>query len=70
MAHLESIRNEFKAKEIPLPPGTNPQSLLAWGGYVLSPSMIEFADLSVVYADRTRFTKQDNGNWVKEYLMP
>ena len=59
----QEIAAKFSGDDVPLPPN--------WGGYVLSPSRVEFwQGRSSRLHDRFRYTRQPDGSWLIERLAP
>ena len=59
----QEIAKKFSSDDVPLPPN--------WGGYVLSPSRIEFwQGRASRLHDRFRYTLQTDGRWLLERLAP
>jgi pyridoxamine 5'-phosphate oxidase len=59
----DSIENQFQGKDVPRPPH--------WGGYVLSPSRLEFwQGRPSRLHDRFCYTRQPGGGWTLERLSP
>ena len=60
---FKQLAVQYHGKEIPLPSN--------WGGYRLSPDMIEFwSGRSKRLHDRLRYTRQPNGEWRIERISP
>jgi len=59
----QEIAAKFSGDDVPIPPN--------WGGYVLSPSRIEFwQGRASRLHDRFRYTRQAGGRWLMERLAP
>ena len=60
---IVELNNQYPNDTIPLPPN--------WGGFILSPSRIEFwQGRTSRLHDRFRYTKLTEGNWLIERLAP
>ena len=60
---FEQLAAQYQDEEIPLPPN--------WGGYRLSPNMIEFwSGRPSRLHDRLRYTRQPNDDWRLERISP
>jgi pyridoxamine 5'-phosphate oxidase len=60
---MAELDNQYPGDTIPLPPN--------WGGFIVSPSRIEFwQGRTSRLHDRFRYTKLPDGNWLLERLAP